>query len=440
MATEIGTGGGLSASLAGIANTRRTRMGASGAAAGGMTSDTDGPTATPTPATAGLGADVGGGDDDWDAFGGDDGGGEDDGFGDGDEDGGAYADGGMREAMDGDIMRAAQARADELRKEKIELLNKLNGFASKGMEVRTELSMQTNLDDLRMECSRLQRDVALRASVKMQRRLLIGTVSVLEWGNAQYDPIGAELTGWSEVVMGSVDEYDNVFERLYEKYGGSGRSMPPELELLMMVGGSALMFHLSAQMAKQATAGGAAELQKAMAAAAMQKARMEQQQKSSQQQQHAGGGGSSSGGAVPPRPPPAPIDHTPLPNGGRRMRPAPFQMPPMGGLLGTMLPAGGEDGSLSGGGGMRVDKDVAVGGTVMEIQEIEGLENPPPHPDGPGGGGFGGNHGEDSVPGSESGMRTSSTGLTRTIAVEGPATRKRASRARKDSGTSSVAV
>jgi hypothetical protein len=44
--------------------------------------------------------------------------------------------------------------------------------------------------------------------------------------------------------MESVDDYDNVFEKLHEKYGGKGE-VSPEIELLLMLGGSAFMFHLT---------------------------------------------------------------------------------------------------------------------------------------------------------------------------------------------------
>ena len=40
-----------------------------------------------------------------------------------------------------------------------------------------------------------------------------------------------------------------MFEQLYEKYGGGG-DMAPELKLVMMLGGSAFMFHLSNTMFK----------------------------------------------------------------------------------------------------------------------------------------------------------------------------------------------
>jgi hypothetical protein len=51
--------------------------------------------------------------------------------------------------------------------------------------------------------------------------------------------------------MDGVDDYDDVFEELYVKYRGKAK-MAPELKLMMMLGGSATMFHLTHSMFKSA--------------------------------------------------------------------------------------------------------------------------------------------------------------------------------------------
>ena len=44
--------------------------------------------------------------------------------------------------------------------------------------------------------------------------------------------------------MQNINDYDEVFEELAEKYGGQSE-VAPEIKLLMMLGGSAFMFHLT---------------------------------------------------------------------------------------------------------------------------------------------------------------------------------------------------
>ena len=50
-------------------------------------------------------------------------------------------------------------------------------------------------------------------------------------------------------VMENVDDYDEVFEELYVKYR-SKVAVAPEIKLIMMLGGSAMMFHLTNSMFK----------------------------------------------------------------------------------------------------------------------------------------------------------------------------------------------
>ena len=74
-------------------------------------------------------------------------------------------------------------------------------------------------------------------------------VTGAEFLNNKFDPFSIKLDGWSESVNDSITDFDEVFEQLYEKYGGGGE-MAPELKLVMMLGGSAFMFHLSNTMFK----------------------------------------------------------------------------------------------------------------------------------------------------------------------------------------------
>lgn len=68
--------------------------------------------------------------------------------------------------------------------------------------------------------------------------------SGIEFLNGKFDPFDVKLDGWSESIYENLDEYDDVFEELHEKYKEKVK-MAPELKLVMMVGGSAFMFHLT---------------------------------------------------------------------------------------------------------------------------------------------------------------------------------------------------
>ena len=105
---------------------------------------------------------------------------------------------------------------------------------------------------MRTEYRKITRDAEVNSSLKFSKRMLMACVSGLEFLNKRYDPVGVELNGWSENVMENVGDgdYDNVFERLHDKYSGKVNT-PPELELMLSLAGSAIMFHMTSTMFKQ---------------------------------------------------------------------------------------------------------------------------------------------------------------------------------------------
>jgi len=72
--------------------------------------------------------------------------------------------------------------------------------------------------------------------------------------NNKFDPFSVKLDGWSESVNENLNDYDEIFEELNEKYGGGG-DMAPEIRLLFTLAGSAFMFHLSNTMFKSSIPG-----------------------------------------------------------------------------------------------------------------------------------------------------------------------------------------
>lgn len=103
--------------------------------------------------------------------------------------------------------------------------------------------MASPLDEMHSEYERLKRDRELDASVKFQKRMLMATVTGVEFLNHRFDPFEVKLDGWSESMHENLGDYDEVMEELAEKYRGRAK-IAPEIKMLMMVSGSAFMFHL----------------------------------------------------------------------------------------------------------------------------------------------------------------------------------------------------
>lgn len=130
---------------------------------------------------------------------------------------------------------------------KKELLYQFERLEKKGMKLPKKFTLASNLEEMKMEYERLKRDKEVDNSVKLQRRMMMAAVSGLEWLNGRFDPLGAKLDGWSDSIYENIDDYDDIFEELHEKYKGKAK-FAPELKLLMMLGGSAFMHHMTHSM------------------------------------------------------------------------------------------------------------------------------------------------------------------------------------------------
>jgi hypothetical protein len=133
--------------------------------------------------------------------------------------------------------------------EKADLINKLGRLEKKGFAVNKRLNAYSNVEELRTEVKRITYSIDVEQSIRFSRRMLVACVTGLEFLNKRYNPFEIQLEGWSESVMENVDDYDGVFEELYVKYR-SKISVAPEVKLIMMLGGSAMMFHLTNSMFK----------------------------------------------------------------------------------------------------------------------------------------------------------------------------------------------
>ena len=133
---------------------------------------------------------------------------------------------------------------EEILEEKQELLYRLERLEKNGFKPTKRFNMNSNLDEIKYEYERLKKQRDVDKSIKFSRKILMAIISGIEFLNGRFDPFDIKLEGWSESIYENLQEYDEVFEELYEKYK-SKIKMAPELRLIMMVGGSAFMFHLT---------------------------------------------------------------------------------------------------------------------------------------------------------------------------------------------------
>lgn len=133
---------------------------------------------------------------------------------------------------------------EEQQKLKQDLLIKIQALEKKGFEFSKKFNMTSNYDEMFFEFQKIKKFIETQSAIKFSRRCLMACVTGVEFLNKRFDPFHIKLEGWSENVMENVEDYDNVFEKLYEKYKGKSE-IAPEIELMLMLGGSAFMYHLT---------------------------------------------------------------------------------------------------------------------------------------------------------------------------------------------------
>ena len=134
--------------------------------------------------------------------------------------------------------------------EKRKLLFKIYCMERKGVTLTKKFTMMNSFEDLKNEYDRVAHEHNVTSSIRFSRKMLMMSVTAMEYLNTKFDPFDISLDGWSETVHENVVDYDDVFSELYEKYHTKAQ-IAPEVKLMLMLGGSGFMFHLTNSMFKQ---------------------------------------------------------------------------------------------------------------------------------------------------------------------------------------------
>ncbi len=143
---------------------------------------------------------------------------------------------------------------EELVREKFKALRKLEALEKKGVKLSKRYTMESSLEEMQGEYALIIAEKESSASCKFQGRMLMAAVTGLEFLNNRFDPFDVKLDGWAEQLNENMDDYDEIFAELHEKYK-SKATMAPELKLLFQLGGSAIMVHMTNTMFKSAMPG-----------------------------------------------------------------------------------------------------------------------------------------------------------------------------------------
>ena len=150
---------------------------------------------------------------------------------------------------------------EEEAKEKQKYLTKLRRLEANDIK-GARMTMQNSLEDIKAEHDKLVDSRNLEASIRFQRNALMTFVTGVEMVNDKFGsrlPIKPKLKGWSESVHTNVEDFDEIFEELYDMYKDQAK-MHPLLRLAGTLGVSATMYHLTNTMAERSGVPGMADL------------------------------------------------------------------------------------------------------------------------------------------------------------------------------------
>lgn len=143
---------------------------------------------------------------------------------------------------------------EDMLKDKFSVLRKLEYLEAKGVKLTKKYSMESNLLEMKGEYEMIIAEKEKSNSVKFQGKMLMAAITGIEFLNNRFDPFDVKLDGWGEQVNENIEDYDEIFAELHEKYKSKAK-MAPELKLLFQLSGSAIMVHMTNTMFKSAMPG-----------------------------------------------------------------------------------------------------------------------------------------------------------------------------------------
>jgi hypothetical protein len=143
---------------------------------------------------------------------------------------------------------------EELLREKFIYLKKLEALETKGVNLSKRYSMESPLDEMKGEYEFIIAEKEKKNSVQFQSKVLTTLITGLEFLNSKFDPFDIKLDGWSEQIHENIEDYDEIFAELHEKYKSKAK-MAPEIKILFQLAASGMMIHMTNTMFKSSIPG-----------------------------------------------------------------------------------------------------------------------------------------------------------------------------------------
>jgi hypothetical protein len=129
-----------------------------------------------------------------------------------------------------------------IREERLYCLLSLKRMRAEGVEHISNFTMDSNVEDMRLEVKTLSDDQMVTSGIETCRTALISVTTSLEMLNRKFDVFGLDLDGWSQSTYEGIERYDGVLEKLSRKYARRVANMTPKMQLVLMLTFSGAQF------------------------------------------------------------------------------------------------------------------------------------------------------------------------------------------------------
>jgi hypothetical protein len=143
---------------------------------------------------------------------------------------------------------------EEILKEKFQILQKLQTLQNKGVSLSKHYTMESSLDEMKGEYEYICSERERKNSVQFQGKILSTFITGIEFLNSKFDPFDIKLDGLSESVQENMEDYDEIFSELADKYKSKAK-MAPELKLVFQLASAGIMVHMTNTMFKSSIPG-----------------------------------------------------------------------------------------------------------------------------------------------------------------------------------------
>ena len=126
---------------------------------------------------------------------------------------------------------------------KKDMLLKLHEAEQNGYQLLGKYGMHSDIEEMEAEYKLYEQKMEENSLIDFFQDGLMFIIKGIEVLNGMYNPLNVKLKGLSDKIYDRKDKLDHVLRRLAVKYSG-GTEMPPELQLLFIIGGAMIMTHL----------------------------------------------------------------------------------------------------------------------------------------------------------------------------------------------------